>query len=340
GASASDSSVSSEGETAAPLVAKGSARTSPGGGGGGGSGNSSFSLSPRSEKASSRKSTPTSRLVPSPRSSKAGEGVAAALAPEDDLFEELAGEHVLGDDASGVLGGGGGSSGSGGGGSPAVEKVGAAVPAGVERFRGVHSESNGARVATKREILSNASADAGTPTLPAVGAAPAPAPAPAPVAATTAKSEPRSGMASSAMPQPPGATSVFQEGGAPVSLAAQEPSAFGGNAVQVKRASGKKRPRPIKTGAAVAAAAAANSLPTTTATPGAGPARPVTPNGKRSPAKGGGKDKNRARGGVERKGGGTVRPQGQSSSGNSPAAPARRTQRAAAVVAAGKIKST
>lgn len=199
----------------------------------------------------------------------------------------------------------------------------------------------------------SASAPAVVPT-PSSAVTPAPSPAPTPATVVVAAAPASSRQWQWETPVQQGshaaAAAAGEAGAAGAAAAASGPSVAGGTLSQPKR-SGKKRPRPIKTGIPVAAASAVQ-MPTapggTSFSKTVTPVAPsLAPNGKRSPGagKGGTKDKNRARLEKKNRAAGTgvgvaSRPQSQQTSGLSPVPQARRTQRAAAVVAAGKIKST
>lgn len=314
--SASESEGSNSGETLAPSeVATTTSKTPP-----------RRTPSPRLEKASA---TTPSRLTPSPKSSSKPEGQAPPAEEEQHDSDGRAGEGVM-DIAAHA---------SDGGGLAPAEK--AAVAASAEKDVAESDDREVAAAAPDR-----ASSDgAGVVDMPAAEV-------------SAAKPRPQVAADTPAVTQPTVETPVLQEKSAPVAApvaaaATQDPAvASGGGVGQVKRVVGKKRPRPIKTGGSTSPKVAGPPVPVGASllaqTPAVTASNPLTPNGKRSPASGktGGKDKSAARGGSEKRGrggsggaGGTVRAQGHLT-GSSPAPQARRTQRAAAVVAAGKIKST
>lgn len=274
----------------------------------------------KTDKATPSRATP---LTPSPESSKS-----EVAPPAEDDSEELAGERVLGVEF------GGGSGGSGGDGVVAEETPAPAVP----KADGVESDE---RVTVELGSMSNEKMDAEMRDAGTAAAAATPAASPSPQAEIVA--------AVAAASRPPAEMLGLQERSG-VTTAVHDLAPANRTAGQTKEsASGKKRPRPFKTAGSSPPKAAGpvppgGSLLAQIPAAGAGAAaRPLTANGKRSPASGkaGAKDKARGRGGSEKKGRAGSGGGGGTSAGFSPAPPqARRTPRAAAVVAAGKIKST
>ena len=287
--------------------------------------------SPRPEKTDKAPPPRLTPLTPSPESSKS-EGATA-----EDVSEELAGERVLGD-----------SSGSGGGGSVVTDEASAAAVAAPATANACGMQSDdGPVVAVELDGASNdTSMDVEMRTAGAAAADTATG-TPSPQAGDAAAAAAATAAAVAAALRPPAAVPSLQEKSGVVTPA-HEPTPASGSVGQAREGvSGKKRPRPIKTGGPSPPKASGplppgGSLPAQAPAPAAG--RPLTPNGKRSPASGktGGKDKARGRGGSEKKGraGGSGGGSGGTSTGITPAPQARRTPRAAAVVAAGKIKST
>lgn len=277
--------------------------------------------SPRFEK---RSMTTPSRLTPSPKSSKSEEEAPA----EEDDSDELAGEGVM-DDASDAFDDG-----------RLVRAEKAALPASAEED-GVQSDDQEGK-AVEPDRASSDDAGVGMPTTETTVVKPRSQPQPRPQVAEDAPVAPR----------PQVETPVLKEESAAVVAAPDPAMSSGGGVRQAKRAVGKKRPRPIKTGGSISPKLSGPPVPVGASllaqTPAVATTKSLMPNGKRSPASGknGGKEKSVSRGGSENKGragssgGGTVRLQGQPLTGSSPMPQARRTQRAAAVVAAGKIKST